>query len=225
VDKVEVKKGMVFVHQRREIFNASSAGEVEEGDGWGVQEIRTHVFRPPPDLSSSAPTTAGSSTSPPQTSAPILSPPGSTISAERPSPLPSPVSPGPPSPSSVSPSCSFTYTPSSALLFRYSALTFNSHRIHYDHPHTLSIESQPGLLVHGPLTATLLVEVAAKYASERGKRLVEFRYRAVSPVVVDKEVVVRGWAEDQGQDDKEVEIEMTAEQGGKVGMKATAIID
>lgn len=49
--------------------------------------------------------------------------------------------------------------PDTRLLFRYSALTFNAHRIHYDRPYTTGVEGYPGLLVHGPLIATLLAEL------------------------------------------------------------------
>ena len=48
------------------------------------------------------------------------------------------------------------------LLFRYSALTFNGHRIHYDRHYVTEVEGYPGLVVHGPMQAALLVEFAAK---------------------------------------------------------------
>lgn len=111
---------------------------------------------------------------------------------------------------------SFTYTPTAPLLFRYSALTFNAHRIHYDRHHTTSVERQPDVLVHGPLTATLLIELASG-AGER--RLSEFTYRAVSPIVVDREVQLLGWWRG-GVGQRELELE--ARQEGRVGMKATA---
>jgi 3-methylfumaryl-CoA hydratase len=52
-----------------------------------------------------------------------------------------------------------TVTPDTRLLFRFSALTFNAHRIHYDRPYALNEEGYPGLVVHGPLTAILLLEL------------------------------------------------------------------
>ena len=52
-------------------------------------------------------------------------------------------------------------TPDPVLLFRYSALTFNGHRIHYDHVFATETEAYPGLVVHGPLQATLLLNLAA----------------------------------------------------------------
>ncbi len=73
-------------------------------------------------------------------------------------------------------------TPSEALLFRYSALTFNSHRIHYDHPYATGEEGYRGLVVHGPLIATLLMDLAAR---ELGSyRLNRFSMRAQAPAFV-----------------------------------------
>ena len=61
------------------------------------------------------------------------------------------------------------------LLFRYSALTFNGHRIHYDRSYCIEAEGYPGLIVHGPLQATLLVELAASARDGRAPRFFEFR--------------------------------------------------
>jgi len=69
--------------------------------------------------------------------------------------------------------------PSAALLFRYSALTFNGHRIHYDNPYVREEEAYPGLIVHGPLQATGLVQFAERI---RGKRPVKFDFRSLSPL-------------------------------------------
>lgn len=68
------------------------------------------------------------------------------------------------------------------LLFRYSALTFNAHRIHYDRPYAQEVEGYPDLVVHGPLLATLLLEVAR---AELG-RVSHFTFRAVAPAFVDQ---------------------------------------
>jgi 3-methylfumaryl-CoA hydratase len=66
------------------------------------------------------------------------------------------------------------------LLFRYSALTFNGHRIHYDRPYAIGEEGYPGLVVHGPLIASLLMEQATR---ERPQiRVTGFEFRAVSPL-------------------------------------------
>lgn len=77
------------------------------------------------------------------------------------------------------PAWSQTITPSSTLLFRYSALTFNGHRIHYDREYARSVEGYPDLVFHGPLTATLLADLAVRKA--RGT-LRSFAYRGVTPL-------------------------------------------
>ncbi|OZA94516.1 MaoC family dehydratase N-terminal domain-containing protein [Altererythrobacter sp. H2] len=74
-----------------------------------------------------------------------------------------------------------TIVPSETLLFRYSALTFNTHRIHYDAPYAREIERYRGLVVHGPLIATLLLGLAARIHGEN--RLKTFSFRAVSPAI------------------------------------------
>ena len=66
------------------------------------------------------------------------------------------------------------------MLFRFSALTFNGHRIHYDHPYTVGEEGYPGLIVHGPLLAILLLDLLHRYMP--GSRVEEFRFRALKPV-------------------------------------------
>jgi 3-methylfumaryl-CoA hydratase len=66
------------------------------------------------------------------------------------------------------------------LLFRYSALTFNGHRIHYDRDYVTKVEGYPGLIVHGPLQASLLIELAAKLHG--GKAPATFTYRGLQPL-------------------------------------------
>lgn len=87
-----------------------------------------------------------------------------------------------------------TITPSPELLFRYSALTFNSHKIHYDRDYCRNIENYPGLVFHGPLTATLLVQLAMNNFS--GGKLSTFEFRAVSPLFDTSAFEVRGWLHD-----------------------------
>ena len=70
--------------------------------------------------------------------------------------------------------------PDEVLLFRYSALTFNGHRIHYDAPYATGVEGYPGLVVHGPLIATLLLEHMQRNLP--GARLTAFEFRAVRPI-------------------------------------------
>jgi 3-methylfumaryl-CoA hydratase len=69
--------------------------------------------------------------------------------------------------------------PDSVLLFRYSALTFNGHRIHYDRPYVTEVEGYPGLIVHGPLIATLLLDLLRRQLPER--LVTGFRFKAVRP--------------------------------------------
>lgn len=71
-------------------------------------------------------------------------------------------------------------TPDPVLLFRYSALTFNSHRIHYDREYVTQEEGYPGLIVHGPLLATLLVDTLLE--NTNGGRLSQFQFKALKPV-------------------------------------------
>ncbi len=72
--------------------------------------------------------------------------------------------------------------PDERLLFRFSALTFNTHRIHYDLPYTRDVERYRGLVVHGPLTASLLLQFAARELGDN--RLSRFAFRGVSPAIV-----------------------------------------
>jgi 3-methylfumaryl-CoA hydratase len=72
-------------------------------------------------------------------------------------------------------------SPDPRLLFRYSALTFNTHRIHYDAPYAQSVERYRGLVVHGPLTASLLLQLAASELGENALR--SFAFRGLSPAI------------------------------------------
>ena len=66
------------------------------------------------------------------------------------------------------------------LLFRYSALTFNGHRIHYDQPYATQVEGYPGLVVHGPLLATLMVDLVRTQWPQR--QLAAYHFKALHPV-------------------------------------------
>jgi 3-methylfumaryl-CoA hydratase len=70
-------------------------------------------------------------------------------------------------------------TPDPVLLLRYSALTFNAHRIHYDHAYATGIEGYAGLVVHGPLQALWMLNLAATLLGRNPSR---FRYRGLSPL-------------------------------------------
>jgi 3-methylfumaryl-CoA hydratase len=71
--------------------------------------------------------------------------------------------------------------PSTPLLFRFSALTFNSHRIHYDLPYAQDAERYRGLVVHGPLTATLLLDLARRELGDNA--LANLAFRGLSPAI------------------------------------------
>ena len=85
--------------------------------------------------------------------------------------------------------------PSPTLLFRYSALTFNSHRIHYDRPYATEVEGYPGLVVHGPLQATLLFN----YATEiQGLPPARFTFRSLSPLFDNANFLLNAEAKEGG---------------------------
>lgn len=82
--------------------------------------------------------------------------------------------------------------PDEVMLFRYSALTFNSHRIHYDFDYATTVEGYSGLIVHGPLTATLLIENFRKKTPDAV--LKNYHYRAVSPLICGDRITFAGAA-------------------------------
>jgi 3-methylfumaryl-CoA hydratase len=86
--------------------------------------------------------------------------------------------------------------PDPVLLFRYSALTFNGHRIHYDRSYVTAVEGYPGLIVHGPLIATLLIGLIGHELPDRVIR--SFAFRAVSPLFDTEPFSVHGRLEDDG---------------------------
>lgn len=73
-----------------------------------------------------------------------------------------------------------TIEPAAALLFRFSALTYNAHRIHYDRDYAMNVEGYPGLVVHGPLLATLLMDHFRRHRPH--DRVAGFDFRAQRPV-------------------------------------------
>jgi len=83
--------------------------------------------------------------------------------------------------------------PDDVLLFRYSALTFNAHRIHYDRRYATEVEVYPGLVVHGPLIATLLMDLLRRH--EPAANVARFSFRAVSPLFDTGPFTVCGEAE------------------------------
>ncbi|AOB37937.1 acyl-CoA dehydrogenase [Bordetella parapertussis] len=85
-----------------------------------------------------------------------------------------------PTPAPADEQYSRVITPDPVLLMRFSALTFNGHRIHYDRPYAMQEEGYPGLVVHGPLIATLLMEELRR--NHPGKTVRGFEFKAVSPL-------------------------------------------
>lgn len=96
---------------------------------------------------------------------------------EAPAPGQAPV---PAKPAPTNEQFSRTVHPDPVLLFRYSALTFNGHRIHYDQPYVTGVEGYPGLIVHGPLIATLLLDNLRQ--AHPGARIAAYEFRAMSPL-------------------------------------------
>ncbi|MBS3184758.1 MULTISPECIES: FAS1-like dehydratase domain-containing protein [unclassified Pseudomonas] len=88
-------------------------------------------------------------------------------------------------------------TPTPTLLFRYSAVTFNGHRIHYDFPYVSATEGYAGLVVHGPMIATL--NLRAFIRANPGKHVRRFAYRGVRPLTVPTSFEVAGRISAPGQ--------------------------
>ena len=86
--------------------------------------------------------------------------------------------------------------PGEVLLFRYSALTFNGHRIHYDRRYVTEVETYPGLVVHGPLIATLLVDLVRRQAPQAQLR--SFDFKAVRPSFDGRPLHLNGQASADG---------------------------
>jgi 3-methylfumaryl-CoA hydratase len=105
--------------------------------------------------------------------------------------------------------------PDDVLLFRYSALTFNSHRIHYDRHYATEAEGYPGLVVHGPLLATLLVDLWRR--QQPGAVLSQFEFRALRPLFDTAPFDLCGQPENDGR------VALWAQgPDGAVAMRATA---
>ncbi len=108
--------------------------------------------------------------------------------------------------------------PDDVLLFRYSALTFNGHRIHYDRRYVTEVEGYPGLIVHGPLIATLLVDLLRRNMPDAAIAAIEFR--AVKPVFDIAPFDICGQPQDDGRTVKL----WTRDAGGHLTMDMTATL-
>lgn len=107
---------------------------------------------------------------------------------------------------------SATVEPSTVMLFRYSAVTFNGHRIHYDLDYVTQVEGYPGLVVHGPLIATCMVQACVDANPQR--EIATFNYRGLRPLIAPKPFVVAGSLSDDGG------ARLWAEQDGRLAHQA-----
>jgi 3-methylfumaryl-CoA hydratase len=102
---------------------------------------------------------------------------------------------------------------SPVMLFRYSAVTFNGHRIHYDEPYVTKVENYPGLIVHGPMQATLLMNLAAKLRGHAPRRFV---YRGLAPLIAGETFDICAEPAEAGADCRVISA------AGQVTMRGTA---
>lgn len=109
-------------------------------------------------------------------------------------------------------------TPSTNLLFRYSALTFNTHKIHLDRDYCRDVEGYPGLVVHGPLIATLLLDLMVEHRPDA--TVARFSFRAVSPLFDTADFTVNGKDEGAGKFSL-----WAANSDGRLAMTAEAELD
>jgi 3-methylfumaryl-CoA hydratase len=104
-----------------------------------------------------------------------------------------------------------TFNPDTVLLFRYSALTMNGHRIHYDLPYAQGEEAYPALVVQGPLQASILIDLAAR---KLGRPIAKFAFRGQQPAFTGAPLFVCGETSDDGAN-------VWTEQDGRKNMTAT----
>jgi len=103
----------------------------------------------------------------------------------------------PPRPAATQAAWRRAIVPDPVLLFRYSTLTFNGHRIHYDRDYATRVEGYPGLVVHGPLIATLLLDLLRR--ERPAAQVAAFRFKAVHPLFEPGGFDVRGQPSDDGR--------------------------
>ena len=111
------------------------------------------------------------------------------------------------------------WVPDDVLLFRYSALTFNGHRIHYDRRYVTSVEGYPGLIVHGPLIATLLLDLLRHQRPDA--RVARYEFRAVRPTFDINHFFVCGEPQPEGKTFRL----WARDHDGWLTMDATAVIE
>ena len=111
------------------------------------------------------------------------------------------------------------WIPNDVLLFRYSALTFNGHRIHYDRRYVTEVEGYPGLIVHGPMVATLLLDLLRHQLPDA--QVARYEFRAVRPVFDINPFYVCGEPQPDG---KTIKL-WAKDHEGWLAMDATAQVD
>ena len=114
------------------------------------------------------------------------------------------------------------WDPDDVLLFRYSALTFNGHRIHYDRRYVTEVEGYPGLIVHGPLIATLLLDLLRHKLPHA--EVAEYRFKAVRPTFDINTFSVHGEPKADGQKEGKTFHLWAKDHEGWLTMDATAVI-
>ena len=135
----------------------------------------------------------------------------------RPAPLPD-TPDVPPTPAETGAPWQRTFVPDPVSLFRYSALTFNGHRIHYDRSYVTKEEGYPGLIVHGPLIATLLMDLLRRHMPQA--QVISFQFRAVRPTFDLHAFTLNGRPSTDGQT-----IDLwSADHEGWLTMQAQAVI-
>lgn len=120
----------------------------------------------------------------------------------------------------IEPAYSHTLTPTAALLFRFSALTFNAHRIHLDKAYCREVEGHRNLLVHGPLTLVLMLDMLEGYLGPSNDRIVRVEYKNLAPLYAEEPLRVCG--KEKGVGEYEVWIE--GAEGG-LAVKGTVKIE
>jgi 3-methylfumaryl-CoA hydratase len=129
-------------------------------------------------------------------------------------PMPQSFVPAPPNPLPDDLQWHEPYPVDPVLLFRFSALTFNAHKIHYDIRYASNVEKYPGLVVHGPLQAILLMESAKR--QNPGYQPASYQFRAVRPLFDFDQVTRSGRSRPDGGHEL-----YTANTDGNIGMQAT----
>lgn len=115
------------------------------------------------------------------------------------------------------PDFALEFKPTPMTLFRFSALTFNSHLIHYDHMYATTQEHQKGCLSHGPMSFALMVNELTK---QSGKFITDFKYRCLSPLVVNDPFTICGKQMETNKYDVWI-----SDHTGKLAVKGQAITE